>query len=508
VAAPDRTLPRRLFAPALVLVTAWFLALYVVPPLGDYAHLRLSNFDFGMVFQSSYLLSRGQALFMSCRGVHAWADNQDYLQVVFAPFHWLPHPHRALLVVHSLAAFAPGAFCLAYVWPRGRWTALGTAVLAWASPFLLNMGLDLLHVEALTTVLLLAAYLAAKRGGVAGFYAALLAALAAKEDVALSTGLLLLLFLAEARRFRLARAHFAVGIGLSVLVFFVNLKLVLPHYKLATCLWLDPAAGALPMDSVPAALPYQEVLRSWYKPAFLAGMFLRREVLVYVASLCWPLLFFLRRPTLLWLGPAAGIFVNVVSSSDHLISGFYHYDFCTFAAVLIAVLEGLGELRRPQLPALALAAAALGVNLASPVRAELSAPLTPAFWDLAPSPEVRFLEALDAALPEDAVVSADQSSMCYLLEGHPSVYMFKNPFEPHFFGLYDRCTTFARTPAVDLVILERGMERRLDAVTAILPDDFLYLSDASSPFLVWVGPGFDATPAGGRVRALVAGQRP
>jgi hypothetical protein len=42
----------------------------------------------------------------------------------------------------------------------------------------------------------------------------------------------------------------------------------------------------------------------------------------------------------LWLGPAAAVFVNVVSSSDHLITGHYHYDFASFAAVLICVLEG------------------------------------------------------------------------------------------------------------------------------------------------------------------------
>lgn len=485
--------------PAVLAVAAgvWFLALYVLPPLGVYARFGLRNFDYGMVFQSSDLLARAEALFMSCRGVHAWADNQDYLQVLFAPFHWLPRPHQALLLVHALGAFAPGLICLATVWRGDRWSALAVAVLAWASPFMIDMNLDLLHIETLATAVLLGMYLAARRGSAAGFHAALLAALAAKEDVALTTGLLMVLFLLERRRFRLARGHFALGLALSVVVFFVNLKLVLPHYKVATCLWLDPDAAVEAMDSVPAALAYAEVLQSWYKPAFLGAMFLRAPVALYVLSLVWPLCFFLRRPSWLWLGPAAAVFVNVVSSSDHLITGHYHYDFASFAAVLICVLEGLRESRPSPARALALATVALGVNLATPtLRAPLHAPADPATWDLAPVLEVRFLEELDRLLPVDAVVSADERSMCYLLEERSQVYMFKNPFETHFFGLYDQCTEFATPPEVDLVLLRRELERRLDRIEELVPEHHLRVDDGTGPFLVWLGPSFAASDAG------------
>jgi uncharacterized membrane protein len=486
------------------LVAAYFLALYLAPPLADYTRFELENFDFGMVFQSSFLLSQGRELLMTCRGVHAWADNQDYLQVVFAPFHWFPRAQQSLIAFHSLAAFAPGLLCLFHLWRRGPAVALGTAVLCWSSPFLLNMALDLLHIETLAAALLLLVYLAAKRGSRAGFWTALLAALAAKEDVALSAGLALLLYWLAARRFALPRAHFAAGLALSVAVFFLNLELVLPHYKLATCRWLDPSAAPGSMDSVPAAPAYREVLESWYKPAFLADRLLRRDALAYAALLYWPLLPFLRRPTLLWLAPLAGLFVNVVSSSKHLTSGTYHYDFATFAAVLVCVLEGLAATRRPARTAAALALLSLGANLAAPMRAPLYAPLTPGFFDLSRSAEVRLLEELDRLIPSDAVVSADSSSMCYLLEDRPSVYLFKNPFEPHFFGLYGQCTAFASPPAVDLVILARSdFEHRLGTVEALLPDDFARLDDGRTPFMVWLGPDFAARPEGRAVAELV-----
>ena len=501
------------------LVASYFLALYVLPALGAYARFGLENFDFGMVFQSSYLLSRGEEPFMTCRGVHAWADNQDYLQLLFAPFHWLPRSQQTLLAFHSLAAFAPGLACLVYLWRRGTAVAMGTAVLAWSSPFLLNMALDLLHIETLAALALLAVYLAAKHGRRLLFWTALVAALAAKEDVALTTGLWMVLYWLAARRLALPRAHFAAGLALSLAVFFVNLKLVLPYYKLATCLWLDPLAAVGTMDSVPAAPAYKEVLESWYKPAFLAERLLAPEALTYAVALLWPVAFFLRRPTLLWLGPLAGMFVNAVSSSQHLTSGYYHYDFATFAAVLVIVLEGLSEQARPARTGLALALVALGVALVSPhhphagpgqehrlhLRASLYAPLTPSTYDLEPVSEVRFLEELDALLPADAVVSADSASMCYLLGGRPQVFLFKNPFEPHFFGLYEQCTRFAVPPAVDLVILERAeLESRLDVVERILPDDFVRLPDQGTPFLIWASASFNARPEGRAVAELVA----
>lgn len=490
------------------LLASYFLALYVLPALGAYARFGLQNFDFGMVFQSSYLLSRGDEPLMACRGVHAWADNQDYLQLLFAPFHWFPRAQQTLLVFHSLAAFAPGLVCLRYLWPRGSSVALGTAVLAWSSPFLLNMALDLLHIETLAALTLLATYLAAVHGRRALFWTALVASLAAKEDVALSTGLWMALWWLAARRFALPRAHFAAGLVLSIAVFLVNLELVLPHYKLVTCRWLDPSASASAMDSVPAAPAYAEVLANWYKPAFLAGKLLRPEVLAYAAMLLWPALLFLRRPSWLWLAPLSGLFVNAVSSSGHLVSGYFHYDFATFAAVLILVLEGLREARNPERTALCLALIALGAHFVVRSRAALYAPLTPGFYELAAVDEVRFLEELDALLPADAVVSADSSSMCYLLGGRPQVFLFKNPFEPHFFGLYGRCTTFAVPPAVDLVLLERAAnEHRLAVVERILPADFVRLDDGGTPFLVWERASFAAEPAGRAVAELLARSR-
>jgi hypothetical protein len=87
--------------------------------------------------------------------------------------------------------------------------------------------------------------------------------------------------------------------------------------------------------------------------------------------------------------------------------------------------------------------------------------------------------------------------------------MFKNPFETHFFGLYDQCTEFATPPEVDLVLLRREMERRLDRVEELVPERHLRVDDGTGPFLVWLGPEFAASEAGRAVAELAReGVRP
>ena len=49
------------------------------------------------------------------------------------------------------------------------------------------------------------------------------------------------------------------------------------------------------------------------------------------------------------------------------------------------------------------------------------------------------LEKLDKVLPRDAVISADYSSINYLLRSREKVYMFENPFRPVYFGVYGAC---------------------------------------------------------------------
>jgi hypothetical protein len=447
--------------------------------------------------------------------VHAWADNQDYFQVVFALIHRLPAPHYCLLTFQALAIYACGALGLLHAWKHGALVAGCVALAIWTSPLLVNMN-HFLHTEALTTVLILLLYGACKRGSVRGFYAFLCMALACKEDVALSLGLFMVVALVERGRFGLPPRHFAVGLGLAVALFFFNLLVVLPHFKIETCRWLDPQADVSDMTAGPVAPSHQAVLSNWYRPAFLASAFFRPEVGLYLLEVLWPTVFFLRSASWLLLLPAAGLFVNVVGEMPNLTAGFYHYDFATMAAVIIIVLEGLAASAHRRVVALLLLGGAVLAGSLAPIRVPLHAGFTRGFYRLEKAEEVRFLERLNRVLPEETAIAADHTSLNYLLDGHPQAYMFPSPILPlpAGFGILGACTGFRDPPELDLVLIRndrpiappgpRGPKAPELSPRDILPPELEPVSMPGDLFDVWLGPALRERPEGKRVLRLLA----
>ena len=500
---------------ALAAAAAYFLLLYVVPPIRTYNAYQVRVFDYGIMYQSSYLLSELGSLLMTTRGVHAWADNQDYFQAVFALIQRLPTPHYCLLTFQALAIYGCGVLGLLYAWKHGALVAACVALTVWMSPLLINMN-HFLHTEALTTILILLLYQSCKRGSVPGFYAFLSMALACKEDVALSIGLFMVLALVERRRFRLPHRHFAVGLGLAVALFFFNLFVVLPNFKIETRLWLDPQADVSGMGAGPVALSHQAVLSNWYRPAFLASAFLRPEVGIYLLKVLWPALFFLRSASWLLLLPAAALFVNVVGETPNLTAGFYHYDFATMAAVIIIVLEGFAASAHKRIVAVLMLIGAVLAGSLAPIRVPLHAGFTRGFYRLEKVAEVRFLEQLNEVLPEDATIAADHTSLNYLLDGHPRAYMFPSPILPlpAGFGIFGTCNGFSDPPDVDLVLIRNGRRiappgpsvprspERLDPHD-IMPPELEFASAPGDLFDVWLGPALSERPEGEEVRRLL-----
>lgn len=492
-----------LLATATAVAALYFLALYVLPPWRYYNIFYLTNFDYGILFQSSHLLSRLMEPIMTVRGLHVWADNQDYFQWLFAPLHHLRGAHYWLLFAHSFGIYACGVFCLRYLRPQGKFVALAAAVAVWASPLLRNTNLDLFHTEAYSTICLLGVFWAAKRGRPVWFYLCAALALSCKEDVALTVGLFAVLAFVERRRFTLKPRHFGVLLALAVLVFFVNLKVVLPYFKARTCLWLDPGLNIENMPAAPAAPWFKEFFERWYQWSFMKETFLRPQVGLYAALLLWPMLLFVRRWSWLALLPAAGVFVNVVSKSNYLVEAQFHYDSCTMAAVIIVVIEGLAACRYKRIMATILLALMITANYVSPrVRTPLHGVFRSDCNAFVVRPEVRFLEKLNRALPEDTVISADYVSLCYLLPGHPEVYMFENPFKRSYFGLYDVCEDFAVKPEVDLILVHRS-QRLDDWKIDLIPDSFVSIAVRDLPFRVWANQRFLGSPRSAGFRDMV-----
>lgn len=474
------------YALLLLGIAGYLLTLYILPPIRDYNQFKLFNFDYGILLHSSYLLSTPYESFMRVRGDYIWADNQDYFQWFFAIFHRFPVAHYSLLVVHSLAILGCSAFCYLFLRRYGRYSALAVALAVAASPVLANMNMDLFHTEAFATLFILLFYWAAKTGRRFAFYLCLLLALSCKEDVALTTGFFMTLAFVAAKRFDLKRKHFVIGFVLSVAVFFINMKIVLPYYKLQTCLWMNPEFSSGQLDSGPASPFFRGVLENWHRPAFIKEAFWNPTVGIYVARITWPLLLFVRWWTPLVLLPAAGLFVNIITKNGYQLEAYYHYDHSTMAGVIIAVLEGVGRARYRKVTCTVLLALMIATNYwGYKVRVPVHAAATKEFYDMQKYPEVVFLEELNKTLPRDTVISADYKSLCYLVEGHPECFMFTNPFERNYFGLYGLCEEMVSPPAVDIVVLA-PFQRVPESVQNKLTAEFRLLPVVGAPVKIWV----------------------
>ncbi len=491
----NQELTNRSIGPLVIFCTAiYFLIFYIIPPIQEYNNFSVLNFDFGILLQSSYLLSRFEELMMTVRGVHIWADNQDYFQIILSLLHHLPSPYYWLILSHSLGIYMCGIFCLIYLMPQGRFVALAVAVMVWISPFMININQDLIHTEAFATIFILMLYFACKKGNPILYYIFLLLALSCKEDVALTIGLFMVLVLLEQKwfaqkRFELPQIHFVVGLFLSIALFFINLQVVLPYFKAQTCLWLDPGFDVASISSAPAAPAYQQILSNWYKPEFIQAAFIRKDVGVYLLNLMWPIVFFLHLRSLLFLLPAAGLFVNIISKSGYYIEGYYHYDFCTMAAVIIIVIEGISKTTYKKIISCLLLATAIYFHFNMKTRVPLSAPLTKSFYQFEKKAEVQFLHQLNQVLPENTTITADYITINYLITNHPNIFMFENPFRSAYFGLYGLCDRFKTPPAVDLIVMRSDYKMDKN-IQSFFSSHFYLVSQEWNRFWIWANPAF------------------
>jgi uncharacterized membrane protein len=453
---------RRLWRPTLfqgiafVSIAGYFLLLYVVPPIRFYNIFWLQNFDYGILYNSSQMLAHLQAPFVTTRGTHSWADNQDYFQVLLGIFHHLPYPHYSLLVSHALAIFACGVFCFLFLRREGL-VALLLPLVVWMSPYLVNMNLDLFHTEAYATILLLLMFYGATHGRPWCFAIATLLALACKEDVAITVGTFMTLALLRPGFFQLQRRYLVAGLAASVLVFVINQGVVLPYFKLRTCEWLNADFSRSNMRAGPTAPWFADIWSQLLNPSYYKIKFASPGVMRYLLTLLWPMVFFARSTFPISLLPLPGAFINIFGSG-YLIQSRHHYDHSTYAAVIIVMLLGIRRVRFKKTLGTVLVLIAAWINLHTPlVRMKVTTVRTPEFWSLEKDERTRFVELLNELLPPDIVISADYTALNYLLRGRDTVYMFENPFRPDYFGIYGLCDgvvgVYRTVPTPDIAVV-------------------------------------------------------
>ena len=476
-----------------IFLASYFALLYFLPPIRFYNIFYLQTFDYGILFQSSELLSRFLEPLITVRGTHAWADNQDYFQLAFAPLHWLGNSHYYLLIFHSLAIYAVGLLGAAMLWSRG-FSGIFLAVLAWASPLMLTMNLDLFHTEAFATFWLLLMFLGAWKGRTRLFYFSLLLAIFCKEDVAITAGWFCVLAAISHSHFKLSRVGLLFGAMSCAVLFFTNFFIIQPFYELETCRWLNPEfdISQLSETTGPKNPWFKHLFENPFDAELYTKAFLNQETGLYFLKVFWPLLVYVKRLPLLVLLPLPAVLVNCLGGG-YLIQGQWHYDHSSFAMVLAVLILGLSKSRFADIISLALGISMCLINLVSQplTRTQLFEPFESKFWMLEKDARVEFVEKLNQVIPKDLLISADYTSVNYLMPGREEIYNFHNPFYRDSFGVYGVCEEFAKKPEIDFVLVHSEYEIRED-ILALLERDFteyrFNLADKDYYFRMWLRP--------------------
>jgi len=225
VSPPDAPLRRELVVP-IALAAATFAGLYLVAMLRAYT--LAGGYDLAYFTQAAWLITEGEAPFVTIRGLHLLGD---HTYPIFWPMAWLTGvlPTIPTLLAMQSASLAAGIVPL---WRIGRRLAgLGlpatvALVVSYAAfPALHNVNLADFHPEVLAVPFLFGAVLLALTDRWVGYAACIVAVLACREDLSLVVTFLGVLLVVQGRR---RAGLLTVVAGLTWLV--VATQVIQPHF--------------------------------------------------------------------------------------------------------------------------------------------------------------------------------------------------------------------------------------------------------------------------------------
>lgn len=225
VPPPDARIRREIVVP-VALAAATFAGLYLVAMLRAYT--LAGGYDLAYFTQAAWLITEGEAPFVTIRGLHLLGD---HTYPVFWPMAWVTGvlPTIPTLLAIQSASLATGIVPL---WRIGRRLAgLGLAttvalVISYAAfPALHNVNLADFHPEVLAVPFLFGAVLFALTDRWMGYAACITVVLASREDLSLVVTFLGLLLAVQGRR-RAGLLTVLAGLGWLV----VATQVIQPHF--------------------------------------------------------------------------------------------------------------------------------------------------------------------------------------------------------------------------------------------------------------------------------------
>lgn len=218
--------PRREIVVPVALAAATFAGLYVVAMLRAYT--LAGGYDLAYFTQAAWLITEGEAPFVTIRGLHLLGD---HTYPIFWPMAWLTGvlPTIPTLLAIQSASLAAGIIPLWRICRRlaglGMPATVALTISYAAFPALHNVNLADFHPEVLAVPFLLGAVLFASTDRWVAYAACIVVVLACREDLSLVVTFLGVLLVLQGRR---RAGLFTVLAGLTWLV--VATQVIQPHF--------------------------------------------------------------------------------------------------------------------------------------------------------------------------------------------------------------------------------------------------------------------------------------
>jgi uncharacterized membrane protein len=378
-------------------------------------------YDMGIFDQGIWLLSRFKAPFVTVMGRNLFGDHTSFILLLLVPLYWV-YPHAAALLVVQSALLALGALPV-YLLARQRLsnTVLATVL---AGAFLLYPALgwgnlEQFHPEAFLVPLIGFAVYAAVTWRPGLLIATVALSLLVKEDVAL--------FVVPLGVWVALRRNRAFGLRM--------VAAAVAYTVFATEVVIRSLVGVATLYS--NRIPFGGV------GGVVSTAFLRPGQL-------WRYLRGDRRPMYVWqmVVPSAVMFVwapevaaiGLLVLGSNLISNFpyqhqiqYHYSLPLVPLLAMGTVFAVGALKTFRRRAAATAAVAVCSVWACFLWGVMPFSATRISYWKPSSPMVREINAVEAALPANAVVSAYYPYVSHI-DHRTRVYMWPNPFRAEYWG--------------------------------------------------------------------------
>lgn len=420
--------------PRVILFTAIAVFVIVFGRLVYLRHERFGSFDFdlGIYDQAVWLLAHGEG-FDTVRGLGVFGNHVNLAFYLLVPFYWLgagPNFLNLVMVVAVGLAAVP-VFRLARHWLTDEWHALipaGAFLLHFTNQWMVQ---ETFHAEVVAMAPFLMAYLAATERRWRAFALWMVFAVSWKEDIALASLMVGILFAYRGQRDddRSLRRAGVWTVVASLGWFFLCTRLVIPAFSPGGVFYED-FFGTL--GDSPWALADTAVTN----PTAITRQLETANALGYVRDLVAPYGFTpLLAPGVLLIGAPQAL-VNLLSANAFTWSLRFHYAAMPVVAATLAMVEGIGRrsslaLRRFLLGLVA--ACALATTAAWGI-SPLSTYYREGFWPLTENERADELERAVNTPPPDASVAAT-----YLLVPHLThrrhIYSFPNPWQEQNWGV-------------------------------------------------------------------------